>query len=121
MADANMAAARVRGDALFIPKPRRRALNLSQVRRDRLEAIVEHLICLLDVWDGDDDREPHQDDDCCAAHDDDPEWSNGHGNWLPGDPDDAEPDDDLEASAQPPVTPDSTRPSAPPVWMRGVL
>ena len=117
MADASMAAARERGDALPISKPRRRSLDLTKVRRERLEALVEVLIDMLGALDESDDRDPTADDDCCPVHDDDPAWSGGHGHWLPGDPDDAEPCDDAEASAQATVTPDSTRPTAPAVWL----
>lgn len=83
------------GDALLFPKPRRRPVNLTKVRRERLESLVEHLIWLLDVWDGDD-----------------PAWATGPGWGAAGDEDDAEPCDDDEASAQAPVTPGSTRPTA---------
>ena len=79
--------------------------------RWRLEALIERLIDALDAIDGDADFDPTADDDCCPAHDDDPAWSCGPGWGAAGDADDAEPFDDEEASAQPPVTPDSPRPA----------
>lgn len=72
----------------------RRRVTLSRVNRERLEIIVEHLLHLLDTLDDDTDLEDSHDD---------------------------EPSDEDERSAQLPVTPDSTRPTAPPVWVRGVL
>ena len=115
MALRTLPAARPGGDALPIPKPRSHSLDLTQVRRERLEALVEVLIDMLDALDESDDRDPTADDDCCPAHDDAPAWAGGHG--LPGDPDDAEPCDDDEASAQATMTPDSARPTAPAVWL----
>ncbi len=81
-------------------------LDLAGLQRARIEALVDHLIALLDVIDGDDDREPCADEPLLWGVDD-----------ALGDPDDAEASedaeepDDAEASAQPPVTPDSTRPT----------
>lgn len=75
------------------PRRRTRPLNLSRYRRERIEALVEVLIGMLDALDESDDREPGADG--------------------------AEPGEDDEASAQAPVTPGSTRPTLPlPVMVR---
>lgn len=76
--------------------------TLSRRRRHRIEALVAHLVGLLDAADGDPDLEDSHDAEADQA--------------------DHEADDcDDEPSAQALVTPGSRRPIAPPVWMRGAL
>lgn len=59
--------------------------------RDRVELVVESLIDLLDVIDGDTDVEPGTDDDACPAED----FGFGSGaEWYPGNPEDGEPNGD---------------------------
>lgn len=92
MASHTLPAARPGGDALALLTSRRRRTRhpfyLSRRQRHRIEALIERLIATLDAADGDCDREPEPDED-----------------------------DDFEGSLVPPVSPDSTRPTAPAVWL----
>lgn len=97
-------AAHLGGDTIPLPRRRRRRATLTHAQRERIEALIERLIVMLDASEGDLDLEP--DEDCCAGYDDDPAWLACASN-LPGDADDAEQDEDLEATCQPPVTPDA--------------
>lgn len=84
-------AARKGSEGLLLPARRqhqRPILRLGKRRRARIEVLIMHLIALLDAADGDPDLEPEVLED----------------------------GDDLEASLQPPVTPDSRRPVAPMWW-----
>lgn len=89
MAIAVLPAAPVGGEALPLPGARRRGapFHLSRRRRARIEALVASLIALLDLDDGDCDREPETIEE-----------------------------EDREASLQPAVTPDAARATAPLAW-----
>jgi hypothetical protein len=61
--------------------------------RAAIEKAIESLIAVLDAMDGDPDLEPEE--DRCAAYDDNPRpLPIPFACWGPGDPDDAEPDQD---------------------------
>ena len=62
-----------------------------EARAARIEAIAE-MIDFLDLLDGDVEAEDG-DGDCCPAGDDEPR-ADYKGAWGPGDPDDAEPEED---------------------------
>lgn len=109
MATAVMSAARLGGDGLLLPARRqhgRPSLRLGKRRRARIEALIMPLIALLDAADGDSDREP---DPECQVPGGDPA-SRYRRDTSSGDAEDA------EASFQPLVTPDSTRPTAALWW-----
>lgn len=109
MATAVMSAARLGGDGLLLPARRRferPTLRLGKRRRARIEALIMHLIALLDAADGDPDREPEPE---CSVPAGDPAWQY-RCDMGPGDA------DDEEASLQPVVMVGARRPAAALWW-----
>lgn len=74
---------------------------LQRISRERLESFIEAAITLLDLADGDCDRE-EDGEDACPARDDAGTCTlyDGYGDGYPGDPADAEVDDPGEHARQ---------------------
>lgn len=85
----------------YVPPMPAVARILSRYSRDKLEAFVSVAIDLLDTLDGDTDLE-EDNDDCCPARDDTGgvHCLDEYGDGGPGDPADAEGDDDAEEEDQ---------------------